>query len=403
MYLVTICTCGILYLMVTMKSDQPESVSTQIQRKPVISSVAQSQQPSDPGISVTLRAPLTTYTRPVRARLKHCTAIEAVVLVPDDAHEDLGVGAYMKDQDGVWFQQAYHKRLGPGRHHIHFPVSADGSSTWLAEPYGLAWNAYQLEHMQTFGLYFWSAEKHQGSVAVHHLRTVKKQDIINGIARSESKPQQEQPQTKLIHIDGFDPDQVIAHAQTGKRWEVHAGTFKTLENPFDPSLCAYDLLITDEQNQTKRFPGFYYQPVQLSDGGDHERSQRQEAGYFICRWRPQRAGTYTAALEINLEQKTHSIALPNIQVHGDDYDDYVRVAPNDTRFYQIGSGDTTKQFWPLGINLRSVNDSRGHENTPCVPTPTRGSLSYDNFLTRYANAGANCAEIWVCSWNLALE
>ncbi|NRA39566.1 MAG: cellulase family glycosylhydrolase, partial [Planctomycetes bacterium] len=71
----------------------------------------------------------------------------------------------------------------------------------------------------------------------------------------------------------------------------------------------------------------------------------------------------------------------------------------------IGSSESQPGtfFWPLGVNLRSVNDPRAQKNTDAIMTANRGSLAYKSYLERYGKAGANCAEIWMCSWNLALE
>ena len=80
------------------------------------------------------------------------------------------------------------------------------------------------------------------------------------------------------------------------------------------------------------------------------------------------------------------------------------VDPTDPRFLSAGHDIGEQRFeWPIGINLRSVNDPRGAERTATRLTPPRGWASYEAYLTRIAANGATAAEIWLSSWNLALE
>jgi hypothetical protein len=92
-------------------------------------------------------------------------------------------------------------------------------------------------------------------------------------------------------------------------------------------------------------------------------------------------------------------ALPDVVAAGPPGDGIARVDDGDPRFLSAAGA----LVWPAGANLRSVWDLRSRERLGTVLTPDRGTRSYDAYLTRAAAGGADAAEIWMSSWNLALE
>ena len=93
------------------------------------------------------------------------------------------------------------------------------------------------------------------------------------------------------------------------------------------------------------------------------------------------------------------MVLPSLTVSGQPWDGFVRVDHDDPRFFSVSG----KHFWPLGPNLRSLNDTRGQDRLHTIFTPDRGTLSYEAYLRRLAANGVTAVEIWMSSWNLALE
>ena len=72
--------------------------------------------------SVLLRSPLSTMVelpQPVPGS-RH---LSATLVVPHNAPRDLGIGAYVQDRDGTWYQRASAGVLEPGRHVIDFDLS----------------------------------------------------------------------------------------------------------------------------------------------------------------------------------------------------------------------------------------------------------------------------------------
>lgn len=341
-------------------------------------------------ISLKLRAPLTTYGTPRTALMHHCKGIEAIIEVPEDAPTDLGIGAYVKDQDGTWFQQPHLKKLTPGKHELYFPI--DENDLWQAEPYGMEWNAYRLGQSKQYGLYFWSQQQNRAHIQILHLREVL-------FKSSYKEPAYTCNALKILSLQDYDESSNICFAQTGERWEVHCRPDILPRNPFNDDTLSIKALITDTAGIQRSYRAFYYQPIQLSDAGDHEQATINKPGYYILRYRPQQAGTYQVLLQVKTADHSFTINLPVLTVSGEDFDDYVRIDQKDPRYFSIKD----QLYWPNGLNIRSVNDSRGHKNTRCDATPVRGTLSYEAYLDRLSRAGANCAEIWMCSWNLALE
>lgn len=351
------------------------------------------------GMVLQLAAPLTSYTEARSFHVEQCAGIEAVLEIPEDAPADLGVGAYLKDQDGRWFQSAWRTTLTPGTHQVYFPVTLDAA--WHSEPAGIEWNAYRMQLSKSYGLYFWASDVCPTAVTISHLRAVPL-DAITASASTHVPRLPRHNGMQILSLPGYDSSSGVCQTQSGKRWDVHCRPAEMPANPFDPEQIRITALLTRPDGSQSSHQGFYYQPYVLSDAGSHEAAVIREPGYFILRLRPQTAGRYHITLSTHIHGRTYQSQLPDLHVSGPDFDDYIYVDEKDPRFFAKGRHHST-QFWPLGINLRSVNDSRGHEHTPCIKTPNRGSLSYERYLERLSRAGANCVEIWMCNWNLALE
>ena len=81
---------------------------------------------------VMLQAPLTTIVSGWAPSMDSDGVLRAVVVVPADAPADLGVGAWIGDRHGRWFQRALPGNLAPGRHVL--AIAMDGQAPLRAEP-----------------------------------------------------------------------------------------------------------------------------------------------------------------------------------------------------------------------------------------------------------------------------
>lgn len=350
--------------------------------------------------SVSLSSPLNTFTPSVATRLEKYDTIESSIFIPDNAPSDLGVGAYVKDQDGLWFQCRFPYPLHKGDNVISFPLAE--KELWRAEPDQRLWDDYHHGEAETFGLYFFSAQESQSEIKIHYVRA-------NTYTTTDKKTITDEKKEQLFiqSIDGLNNRDDSAQWQSGKRWHIKMRPSQIPQNPFSNAELDIQLHISHPHLGSFKIPAFYMQDKKLSDRGDHEETSILTDGHYVVRFRPQRIGLYTMSLTMRTASGSKTVKLPSLEVGGENWDDYVRVDASDSRFYSIAANNNNNNksrfFWPIGVNLRSVTDPRAQKNTHTAVTCDRGSLSYKSYIDRYAAAGANCIEIWMCSWNLALE
>ena len=351
---------------------------------------------AEPQQVCTLQAPLSTYAYADGRIDTDAQAIQAQIHIPDDAPADLGVGAFIKDDDGNWFQLPYQAQLHPGHQHLHFSLAQQ--EAWQSEPGLSFWDPYHQHLAHEYGLYFWSASESRSAITIHEIRSVV----------SSSVPPEKTYTLQDINWDHYQAEQQRIFYQTGQRFEVRCRLDPMPINPYDDGQCKLELLIREPGSEHDLvFQGFYKQDIAFSDRGDDEVSQRNGKAYFAARFRPMKPGAYQAHIratwtDADQESNSRSYALPPMIVDGPVSDPYVRVDAADPRFLSVGTG--SREFiWPIGINIRSVTDIRGTKRTKSNPTPDRGIFSYKAYIDRYANAGATNIELWLSSWNFALE
>lgn len=334
---------------------------------------------------VVLQAPLTTLLpleEPISAPPR---ALRALVEVPADAPSDLGVGVFVVDQHGRWFQGLRPGSLVPGKHAVELPITGEGSLLPMSDRG--RWSPAIAATIRRAGLFFWSTSTSWATLTVH--------------------------QANLMPLDGKDTTSHLlcdlrmdGPVTTGQRWSVTVRPQPFPVNPFDPSEFALDAVITQPDGKEVRIPGFLDQPMSRHDRGDHELVRPSAADGFTVRFRPRQPGTHQVRLEARwaaadgaTSESMVTVPLAPLVVSGNAWDDYVRVDAGDPRFFAIDG----KFWWPRGPNLRSVYDVRGQERLRTVLTPDRGLYAYESYLQRLAPHGVNAIEVWMSSWNLALE
>ncbi len=379
--------------------------------------------------TIQLAAPLTTHVYAEGTLNINSRAIQAQITLPDNFPSDLGVGAFIKDDDGSWFQLPFAGVLKAGHNHLHFSLAEDAA--WQSEPNIKSWSIYQQHLAHTFGLYFWSESQERSQIIINDIRRIQNKRDDSPIINDAADPTTTTDLIKTTDVsaahyclhnlewDAQNQDKHIISIETGTRWEARCQLAPMPSNPYNHLQCSLDLIIRDSKDGRElHFPGFYQQPMRFEDRGDNEIAIENAEAHFAVRFRPMHPGTYEARLIARWykEEQTsdpaaisnpnihcaREIRLPNIVVTGDHWDPYVRVDKQDPRFFSYGAQQ--KQFhWPIGINIRSVTDPRGTARTRSQVTPERGLHAYKAYIDRCARAGVNNAEIWLSSWNLALE
>ncbi|NRA38679.1 MAG: hypothetical protein HRU15_11105, partial [Planctomycetes bacterium] len=259
-------------------------------------------------------------------------------------------------------------------------------------------NNYNKQLVDTFGCFMWSAGSSNNMVKILACRLVygNSERIIN----NDSINAEDAHEIYQLELDGFDPQNNQALLKTGQRWQLRFNPHPFPDFPYNTDNFSADLILSNDEGNTLRIPAFYHESMELKNEGSYESATVDEQGYFCVRFRPQSAAHYRAELQLSWNgQPAKVIQLPDIIVHGDNYDDYVRTDKDDARFLSIDG----EHFWPTGLNLKSANDDWGKTYLKTRTTPSLGTQTYEAYFARLAGAGGQVTEIWMSNWNLCLE
>lgn len=329
-----------------------------------------------PGQELRLAAPLATR---IGVDQSGGCVLHATVTVPADAAPDLGCAAWVADRHGRWWQRSLEQPLQAGRNVI--TIALDAAAPLQAQGHLADWNTGNAAEVRRAGLVFWSAQS-GGSLSV------------DGLRAETSAPQLATPH-QLIVV-GLDPTQL----PTAKRWAVRVRPEPWPADPWDPEAFDLRLSSTGPDGRSLETAGFHDQPMRAWDRGDREAVQPWGEAAFAVRTRATAPGTWKLRLSARWADGGEASAdLPALRADGTAGDRIARVDVGDPRF--LSADD--RLVWPIGPNLHSVWDLRGVERTGSRLTPDRGTLSYRAWFDRLSAAGASGCEIWLSSWNLALE
>lgn len=341
---------------------------------------------------VRLQAPLTTLVRCAGSVPGGELEVSATVTVPAGAPADLGIGAFVGDRHGSWFQRLLPEPLAPGRWRLRFRFGPDTPP--LAEPDRGQWTAADGALAAQAGLLFWSASAGQVTVTVDDLLATAAAGVAAPVAGVAA------PRLRDLELDGVDPLTGSARAVTGQRWSLRVRPDPCPANPYDAEQFALDALLTAPDGSELRVPGFARQPMRLYDRGDREEAAPDGPLAYEVRFRPRTPGTYRLRLEARwADGRTVTTALPDLVVGGERWDGYLRVDREDPRFFAVDG----RFHWLVGLNLHSTFDQRSRERLGTKLTPARGTLAYGPRFKRLAASGMNACEIWMSAWNTALE
>lgn len=334
-------------------------------------------------VEVTLAPPL------VARSFVEVTTAPAVLIatleVPENAPEDLGYGICLTTMDGLWWQSPQEGRIEPGRYEIRCLIEPARLST---EQHAGRMDASRLATIRKAGFFFWGT----GGACKLRLENFR----FEGTASATDSTIRVLPRQNSA-FDG-------SPLETGKPWQLELDVLPTPANPYNQNQCRVELELSGENAERHLIPGFWYEPQTLVDRGDSEEAKPTGRGCYAVRWWPQNAGKKEARLRVwTPHSGTLSSVLGNLTVIGESWDPYIRRDPIDPRYFSQGATGAKQFFWPVGINMRSITDPRSTRNLQTKITPNRIVSGYDAYFARLQASGANACEIWLASWNLALE
>ncbi len=304
--------------------------------------------------------------------------MQAVVTVPDDGPGDLGCAVWVADRHGRWWQRQLAGHLAPGRHELS--ADLDGQAPLVPQGHGAAWNTGAIAELRSAGLTFWTTRP-GGSVRA---------DI--SLTPMTAPPRR---RGRLVITD-MDPTALA----TRQRWQVRAVPEPWPADPWDAEAFSLGLQCTGPGSAAATCAGFHDQPMRAWDRGDREEVQPWGPAAFAVRTRATTPGRWDLRLEAHWAGgDVASAELPPVIANGSAGDGISRVDATDPRFLSADGG----LVWPIGPNIHTIWDLRGVERTGSRLTPDRGTLSWRAWFDRLHASGATACEIWLSSWNLALE
>jgi len=334
-------------------------------------------------VEVTLASPLTTVV-PLDTTVTGPRVVTVRIQVPEGGPADLGLGVVVRDPNGRWFQRAASGALVAGEQVMTFRI--DSTDFAEAHPLPARLGPADLEFCNQTAVFLWSAAANRSVIQVE--------------AQVEPIPPT-LPDAELrdMKLPGWNIAQNNCHVRSGERWELSVTPAPFPVNPFDPDAFTLSAQIIGPDG-AYTIAGFATQEVVLQDRGDRQRAERRGDMRYALRFRPPTAGRYAIRLTGTwADGSTCSAELPPLIAEGPPSAPVVAVDATDPRFFQLNG----KLWWPIGLNLHSTFDLRSREVLATTLTPPRGTLVYDALFPRLAAAGIDACEIWLSSWNLALE
>jgi len=331
-------------------------------------------------LDVQLPMPASMYTR-VHLDTGRINRVAYRVYLPDGAPYTVKSLFYLKDKDGLWFQDLREEALEPGQWNTHV-VDLSHNSVEL-EPRGhfRRWNSYLSHKMNLFGIKFISVEEYRGPVYVDDIR-----------------PYYEAESTEPLRVLNF-----RVNAPKVKRFGKFEITFqlnRSFSNVFDPEQVDIRATFTAPSGTTLTIPGFYYQEFINSQDGSEEVLTPIGQGCWKVRFAPTEVGTHTFTVRVKAGSEQLETAPRTFAAAPSDDPGFVRVSKKDYRCFEFDNGDL---FYPIGHNFRSPNDPRCAKMLGIPVPPDRGTYAYEDIFPKMAAAGENLAEVWMCSWWLDIE
>ena len=308
------------------------------------------------------------------------------VYAPADAPRGIKTLLFLKDKDGLWFQHFSEESLRPGGWNR---VSVDiGPRSPYLRPSGHhgLWTAVAARKMNQVGIKFFCDDPYVGSL---HL-----DGVTAHPARTDAPP------LRVLNLR----ENALEVARYEK-FEVTFDLSRSVTNPFDPEQVRIDAMFLGPDGKSVSVPGFYYQGFVRRLVNDREELVPVGAGRWKVRFAPVAAGRHSYLLAVRhgpdrLVTGKRSFACVPSESRG-----FVRVSKRDPLYFEFDNG---AWFYPIGHNVHSPSDDTPRavaiqEGIGAGVMPDRGTFSYDYLFKKMAASGENLAEVWMCTWWLALE
>ena len=316
------------------------------------------------------------------------------VYVPTDAPGDIKTLLFLKDKDGLWFQHFCEASLRPGGWNT---VTVDiGPKSPYLRPSGhhRLWSTVAARKMNQIGVKFFCDDEFTGSL---HLDRVLAYPVVEAPARLRVLNLRE----NALEVGRYE------------KFEVTFDLSRHVTNPFDPEQIAVDATFLDPHGKAITVPGFYYQGFVRRLTNDREELVPVGAGCWKVRFAPVSVGTHSYYISARLTPDRESHGQPEQLITGKRAFEcvpsgsrgFVGVSKRDPFYFEFSNGEW---FYPIGHNIHSPSDDtpRAVNIQRAVKAdilPPHGTFTYDYLFRKMAANGENFAEVWMCTWWMAIE
>lgn len=311
---------------------------------------------------------------------------------------------YVQTSDGLWFQTRRTVALPSGTWHtVTARLTARGGDF---EPQGHrgSWHALEAVEIRTVGVKLAGAPDDAARVAV-------------ACRPPRWSGRRQHPALEVYAWDLADA------ARLHHPLESRFGLTREYFNPFDPEEVQVDAEIRFPDGSILLRPAFFAQGYQRRLVGMHEEILPDGAPYWAFRFTPMAVGRHAVRLRVREGRSAGAGSSPrdaegehapagsapgelmetgwrDVEVADSDARGFVRVSPRDPRYFEFLSGEC---FFPIGLNLHTIQDLRGDRVVEGPPTIDQGTYTFDAYFDQMGTNGVTAVELWMAAWSLGLE
>lgn len=321
--------------------------------------------PGEAGIKININENWTTYQ-----------SMSFDLVVTETPISQVKFFVYFKDKEWLWYQTRQQVvKYGVTK----FSINISGSSLDIV-PGGhkKPWNQYTSEQIREIGIKFLSSENQNFTVYIDNFK-------LSPVLFSSLKINR--PEVPLY-----------------EKFEISFKTSLYFSNPFDPDCIAIDGYFTSPSGKQITVPGFFYQDFYFAGPGSNGQDNIQPQGHpeWRIRFAPTETGTYRYKIvaSINKGEEVLSTQLMSFKAVPSSRHGFVRVSKKDIRYFEFDDGSF---FYPIGHNIRSLNDNRYSQlfNRPLAAQS--GTVNFETWIVDMKNNRENFFETWMAAWWLAIE
>ncbi|HXK44614.1 MAG TPA: DUF5060 domain-containing protein, partial [bacterium] len=298
------------------------------------------------------------------------------MIVTETPIEQIKFFVYIKDKEWLWYQtKPQPVKYGTTK----VAINISGSSLDLI-PAGhkKPWNQYSTDQVREIGIKFLSDAKITQSFYIDNVR-------LSPVLFSSLKVNR-------------------TEVPVYEKFEISFKTPVYFSNPFDPDCIAIDGYFVSPSGKEIVVPGFFYQDFYFAGPGTKGQDNLQPQGLpeWRIRFSPLEKGTYKYKIvaSINKGEETFSTHTMTFRAIDSKSSGFVRVSKKDNRYFEFDNGEF---FYPIGHNIRSLNDNRYSQLFHRPLAAQDGTINFDTWLNDMEKNKENFFETWMAAWWIAIE